>query len=80
MSDPDIDDEHIFQETWPKKCSCGLSHTEEDWEKLTYVGVQKGLQDAGVPDLELRNCRKCGSTIAQPIMYEIKVIKHSKCK
>lgn len=53
----------MFVETWPKVCSCGDSFSEEEWERLRYVGVQKsGLPD--FPDLELRNCGRCMSTLA----------------
>ena len=52
-----------FVETWPKSCSCGASITEDAWERLPYVGVQRsGLPD--YPDLELRNCGRCKSTLA----------------
>jgi hypothetical protein len=48
--------------TWPKHCGCGASFTEEEWE-MAYVGVQRsGLAD--VPDLEMRNCGRCSSTLA----------------
>lgn len=53
----------LFTETWPKTCSCGSAYTEEQWETLRYVGIQKsGLDD--YPDLELRNCGHCTSTLA----------------
>jgi hypothetical protein len=55
-------DRELFVETWPKKCACGFEYTEEQWETLRYVGVQKSGLD-GIPDLELRTCR-CKSTIA----------------
>ena len=58
----DQDDAAPKQETWPKKCGCGAVHTEEQWENLSYVGIQhSGLDD--FPDLEMRNCT-CGSTMA----------------
>jgi len=50
-------------EPWPKKCGCGAVISEEQWENLRYVGIQKsGYGD--FPDAELRNCEKCGSTLA----------------
>lgn len=56
-------DEEFKEETWPKACSCcGTKITEEAWEKLPYVGVQQGTDD--IPDLELRNCDRCNSTLA----------------
>ena len=61
-----MDDEELkelFVETWPKKCGCGESFTEEQWEKLNYVGLQKSGID-NYPDLELRNCGHCKSTLA----------------
>lgn len=55
-------DELFKEETWPKKCGCGNVHTEEGWECLRYIGVQKsGMKD--IPDLEMRSCG-CGATMA----------------
>lgn len=55
--------DEIFAERWPKPCSCGLEFSEDEWESLEYVGVQRsGMDD--VPDLELRNCGRCHSTVA----------------
>lgn len=51
------------EETWPKQCKCGEHFTEEQWEKLSYIGLQRSVFD-DYPDLELRNCRRCGSTMA----------------
>jgi hypothetical protein len=62
MIDDDPETHNPFTETWPKACGCGVKISEDDWEKLKYVGVQKTGLD-GIPDLELRNCR-CGSTLA----------------
>lgn len=50
------------EETWPKTCGCGAVWSEEAWERLPYLGVQSGFQD--YPDLELRNCGRCSSSIA----------------
>jgi hypothetical protein len=56
-------DEEFREETWPKQCSCcGAKITEDEWERLPYVGVQEGTDD--IPDLELRNCGHCSSTLA----------------
>ena len=57
----DLDD--VFkEETWPKTCSCcSRLITEEEWERLAYVGIQQGTDE--IPDLELRNC-SCHSTLA----------------
>lgn len=59
------DDElkELFVETWPKKCGCGEEFTEEQWEQLNYVGLQKSGID-NYPDMELRNCGHCLSTLA----------------
>ena len=57
------EDSEIKVESWPKVCGCGQHISEEDWERLYYVGVQKSGLDK-FPDLEMRNCRKCGSTLA----------------
>lgn len=55
--------EDLKVETWPKLCGCGERITEDAWERLHYVGVQKSGLD-NFPDLELRNCGRCRSTIA----------------
>lgn len=52
------------EETWPKTCSCGKVYTEEEWEELEYLGVQKTPPMLSMPDFELRNCRCCDSTMA----------------
>ena len=58
---PDMND--LFkEETWPKVCSCGHKMSDDDWERMRYIGIQKGFDD--IPDLELRSCNKCGSTLA----------------
>ena len=62
MDDPET--RELFVESWPKKCSCGHDISEDEWETLHYVGVQKVPPDYGLPDLELRNCPNCSSTIA----------------
>jgi len=41
-----------------KRCACGRSYSEAEWETLPYVGVQK-IDDER---LEIRNC-VCGSSI-----------------
>ena len=66
MATQPIDEEtrQLFLESWPKTCSCGEKISEEQWEKLNYVGLQKVPADYGLPDLELRNCGNCGSTLA----------------
>ena len=58
----DLDD--VFkEETWPKTCSCcGDPITEDGWERLPYVGIQQGTEE--IPDLELRNCGRCQTTLA----------------
>lgn len=52
------------EETWPKTCSCGQVYSEEDWEHLEYIGVQKTSPMMGIPDFELRNCARCNSSMA----------------
>lgn len=49
---------------WTKACSCGLSHTETQWEALALVGFQ---HDATC--CELRKCH-CGSTLAVTCEHE----------
>jgi hypothetical protein len=44
-----------------KRCVCGQNWDAEAWRELPYVGVQE-FEDA--PRLELRQCDKCGSTLA----------------
>lgn len=56
----DVDE--VPKESWPKDCSCGASYDEDHWEALRYVGVQKSSMQ-GYPDLEMRNCAKCNSTL-----------------
>lgn len=66
-TNPALSDEErkeLFEESWPKTCSCGEVITEEKWEKLDYCGVQRVPPDYGLPDMELRNCGRCGSTMA----------------
>lgn len=66
VSDDSWDDEfpEFPRETWPKTCTCcGAKITEDDWETMSYCGVQNGDAEIGVPDLELRNC-SCGTTLA----------------
>jgi hypothetical protein len=45
------------------KCRCGRSYTLTEWKKLQYVGIMDD-RDIGGEIIELRNCSKCGSTIA----------------
>lgn len=62
MATEEESDDVFKEESWPKACSCcGRPITEEQWEGLEYVGVQRGTEE--IPDLELRNCG-CGSTLA----------------
>ena len=58
------DPKKAFIETWPKQCACGQSYDEGRWETLRYVGVQHVPAELGLPDLELRNCERCCSTLA----------------
>lgn len=61
--DPEDLDDVFKEETWPKVCSCCATQiTEEAWERLPYVGIQEGTDE--IPDLELRNCGRCSSTLA----------------
>lgn len=60
---PDLDLDDIFaEETWPKTCGCSHKISEDDWERLPYVGIQEGTDN--IPSLELRNCARCSSTLA----------------
>lgn len=56
-------DEIFKEESWPKACSCGHPISEDEWERMPYVGVQRS-ELADIPDLELRNCTRCYSTLA----------------
>lgn len=47
-----------------KRCVCGRHWDALAWRELPYVGVQE-FEDA--PRLELRQCDKCGSTLAVKI-------------
>jgi len=62
MDDPET--RELFVEKWPKHCACGHDISEAEWDTLDYVGVQKVPKEYGIPDLEMRNCGSCGSTIA----------------
>lgn len=50
-----------------KVCGCGIEYTEEEWKKLPLAGIQK---EDFEPDLELRHCRGCKSTIAIELRTE----------
>lgn len=51
---------------FPKDCSyCRTSYSEEDWEKLSYRGIQRGSTAA--QDLEMRCCGGCGAVLAVPV-------------
>ena len=62
--DTDEESQNEYVESWPKVCVCGCSITEEQWENLQYLGIQKVPRELGIPDLELRNCKRCMSTLA----------------
>jgi hypothetical protein len=62
LDDPEI--RELFIEKWPKVCACGYSISEAEWETLHYIGLQKVPKEYGLPDMELRDCGNCGSTIA----------------
>jgi hypothetical protein len=48
-----------------KACSCGKVYSEASWKELQFVGLQPTEDDDGNAfNLDLRNCRVCGSTIA----------------
>lgn len=70
MADVDAD---VFVNRWPKRCArCQRTYTKDAWEDLKYLGVQHGLADAGVPDLELRFCT-CGGDFAITCPSDINV-------
>jgi len=61
------------KDIFPKTCGCcGESYSEEAWEELKYRGIQEGSYNTS--DLELRNCSKCSSTMAVPVVDDI--IRH----
>jgi len=68
VDDPET--KQLFIESWPKTCGCGEVFSEHQWENLRYVGVQKMPADYGLPDMELRNCSRCGSTMAVVVPYD----------
>lgn len=48
-----------------KACGCGKVYTEASWKELHFVGLQPTTDDNDRPfNLELRNCRVCGTTLA----------------
>ena len=57
----------IYPSQFPKKCACGREYTQEEWEKLHFVGWQDGINNEVY---ELRNCF-CKSTL----MVKVKGIK-----
>ena len=50
---------------FPKTCSCGKTHTEEEWKKLCYKGIQPGSHEGRrfYFDCEMRDCT-CESTMS----------------
>jgi len=50
-----------------KACGCGIEYTEEEWKNLSLKGIQR---EEFQPDLELRQCRGCRSTIAIELGFE----------
>ncbi len=55
-----------MSQIWPKRCSCGADYTEATWKELKLVSPAWPETEArgGDAALELRNCARCGSTIA----------------
>ena len=51
-----------------KQCSCGWAYTREQWGKLRSRGVQR-FNDPNTPDLDLRDCSHCRSTIAIEVSH-----------
>lgn len=66
-----------FTLSWPKECGCGAQYDAPAWEKLKYVGIQKS-SDTEVPELEMRLCDHCTSTMAIPCSIEIIAVKQHK--
>lgn len=66
MKNANIDDDYIpVAQVWPKACSCcGNFFTHSDWKNLKFIGIQKSHDVNDYPDLELRNCDVCNSTLA----------------
>lgn len=53
-----------------KLCSCGEQYDAESWLALRPRGYQGARMSGSVwRALELRDCRRCGSTIAVPIVW-----------
>jgi hypothetical protein len=44
-----------------KRCVCGQSYSSTEWRKLHQVGTQN---DGAGGRFDLRNCSRCGSTLA----------------
>ena len=66
------DDDVFVSQVWPKACTCcEKTFTLHAWMGLRLIGIQKGFVD-GLPDLELRNCDHCDSTLALVIVPEVK--------
>lgn len=49
---------------FPHTCSCGSVYEEADWDELEPLGTQ---DDGDGGELDLRNCRDCGSTRSIPL-------------
>lgn len=49
---------------WPRPCSCGARYHASEWAALPFVGVQ--VDADGNPQLVLKNCSRCASTISMP--------------
>lgn len=49
-----------------KRCACGISYTFKEWCSLTLCGYLDVPADFEGPAerLQLRNCRRCDSTLA----------------
>ncbi len=70
-----MENEDVFAPpTWPKSCTCcEKKFSLHAWmTDLKLIGIQKGFVD-GLPDLELRNCDHCGSTLALVLLLEPEV-------
>lgn len=53
-----------------KVCSCGVSYDGEDWLTLRLVGHVGRCPEGRVwHAVELRDCRKCGSTIGVNVAW-----------
>lgn len=60
----DVTEIGFLPPVWPKSCTCCKKKIDHDlWKTLPYVGIQRPFV-VDMPELELRDCDECGSTLS----------------